>query len=108
MVEQGTYDQLVNKGGAFSRLLQEFSGQNGDDDDPSVETELEQTKAAEKKQLKKDVTLKEVKQKLDLKNLGKAAGTGKIEGRLMKAEKRTIGSIDYRGRSFRSSLIRVS
>ncbi|KAG8946658.1 hypothetical protein FRC04_011552 [Tulasnella sp. 424] len=86
IVEQGTYDELVGNGQAFSRLLHEFSGkqQHSEVDDGDVETAKKDKK----------VTLGEVKRKLDLKNLGKAAGSGKIEGRLLKAEKRSTGSID--------------
>ncbi|KAG8982744.1 hypothetical protein FRB90_006577, partial [Tulasnella sp. 427] len=91
IVEQGTYDQLVKNGQAFSRLLQEFSGQrHGPKDDETVEEELSE----KSKKKKSEVTLSEFRKKIDLKTLGKAVGTGKIEGRLMKSEKRSVGSIE--------------
>ncbi|KAG8903099.1 hypothetical protein FRC01_009328, partial [Tulasnella sp. 417] len=82
IVEQGTYDQLVQNGRAFSQLLQEFSGKRaGNKDDETVEEELDGVTK------KNEVALSEARRKLDLKTLGKAAGTGRIEGRLMKSEK---------------------
>jgi ATP-binding cassette subfamily C (CFTR/MRP) protein 1 len=92
IVEQGTYDTLVANGAAFARLLQEFSGSQtrGSDEADEGMVTIEGKKAPKRRAS----TLQEVRQKLDMKNLGKAAGTGKIEGRLMKAEKRTVGSID--------------
>ncbi|KAG9048922.1 hypothetical protein FS837_011659 [Tulasnella sp. UAMH 9824] len=86
IVEQGTYEELVGNGQAFSRLLQEFSGKQ--------QQRSEEADGGVKISKDKKETLNEARQKLDLKNLGKAAGTGKIEGRLLKAEKRATGSID--------------
>ncbi|KAG8971979.1 hypothetical protein FRC05_010514, partial [Tulasnella sp. 425] len=89
IAEQGTYDELGQNGQAFSRLLQEFSGQRTENKgDETIEEELEE-KAKENEN-----TLLEARRKIDLKTLGKAVGTGKIEGRLMKSEKRSIGSIE--------------
>lgn len=59
--------------------------------DETVEEELGE-KAKEN-----EVALLEARRKIDLKTLGKAVGTGKIEGRLMKSEKRSIGSIEKKG-----------
>lgn len=89
IVEQGTYEELVGNGQAFSRLLQEFSGKQ--------QESIEEVDGEENISKDKKETLKEARQKLDLKSLGKAAGTGKIEGRLLKAEKRSTGSIDKGG-----------
>ncbi|KAG8987811.1 hypothetical protein FRB90_003131 [Tulasnella sp. 427] len=91
IVEQGTYDELSNNGQAFSRLLQEFSGKQQKQDEEIEDDKVETVKRDQKQ------VLNEVRQKLDLKNLGKAAGTGKVEGRLLKAEKRSTGSIDKKG-----------
>ena len=96
IVEQGTYDQLVHNGAAFSKLLQEFSGMSGNGKETEEETVEGELDAVEKT---KEATLSDVKRKLDLKLVGNAAGKGRIEGRLMKAEKRTTGSIDAEGES---------
>ncbi|KAG8899627.1 hypothetical protein FRB99_006523 [Tulasnella sp. 403] len=96
IVEQGTYDQLVENGAAFSKLLQEFSGKRTQPQgmDDSEEPDLEESRKAQTRATDRRIVLKETRKKLDLKLLGKAVGTGKVEGRLMKAEKRTTGSID--------------
>ncbi|KAG8892355.1 hypothetical protein FRC00_012209, partial [Tulasnella sp. 408] len=89
IVEQGTYDQLVQNGQAFSQLLQEFSGKRTrNKNDETVEEELQDMTK------KNGIALSEARRKIDLKTLGKAVGTGKIEGRLMKSEKRSVGSIE--------------
>lgn len=89
IVEQGTYDELVKKGQAFSCLLQEFSGAKAEE---PAEDEIETSGK------KKQVTLEDVKRKAE--DVEKATGKGRLEGRLMKAEKRTIGSIDTDGAYF--------
>ncbi|KAG8995316.1 hypothetical protein FRB94_009288 [Tulasnella sp. JGI-2019a] len=99
IVEQGTYHQLVNANGgngAFARLTTEFSidiqRAEGDADmEGETQVEAAKVKAATK------MSVEEVKRKVGEKIGGKAAGTGKIEGRLMKAEKRSIGSIQTSG-----------
>ncbi|KAG8983844.1 hypothetical protein FRB90_005701, partial [Tulasnella sp. 427] len=85
---------LSNNGQAFSRLLQEFSGKQQKQDEEIEDDKVETVKRDQKQ------VLNEARQKLDLKNLGKAAGTGKVEGRLLKAEKRSTGSIDKKGERF--------
>ncbi|KAG8995314.1 hypothetical protein FRB94_009286 [Tulasnella sp. JGI-2019a] len=98
IVEQGTYHQLVNFNGgkgAFARLLTEFSmGAWQAEGEADIEEGLDeiQVEAAKVKAVTK-MSVEEVKRKVGEKIGGKAAGTGKIEGRLMKAEKRSIGSI---------------
>ncbi|KZW00021.1 ABC protein [Exidia glandulosa HHB12029] len=79
IAEFGTYDTLMQNGGTFSRLIAEFGGEHKNDDEDEVEDE------------KKQITASGVKK--STKGAGKAAGTGKIEGRLIVAEKRTIGAL---------------
>ncbi|KAG8870466.1 hypothetical protein FRB97_009732 [Tulasnella sp. 331] len=99
IVEQGTYQELINANGgkgAFARLLNEFSsGVREAKDEGDVEEGMDEieVQAAMKVKAATKMSVAEVKRKVDEKTRGKAAGTGKIEGRLMKVEKRSIGSI---------------
>jgi ABC-type multidrug transport system ATPase subunit len=83
IAEQGSYDQLVENEGAFARLIKEFGG--------GAEEEEDEDKAKPAIEAPKIVGHKSAK------TVGKAAGTGKIEGRLIKAEKRTGGSLGVNG-----------
>ncbi|EJD47908.1 ABC protein [Auricularia subglabra TFB-10046 SS5] len=76
IAETGTFDALMQGGGAFSRLITEFGG--------------EQDKKQEEEEAEEAV-LEPVKK--STKGAGKAAGTGKLEGRLIIAEKRTTGAV---------------
>lgn len=82
IAEQGTFDTLMHNGGAFSRLIAEFGGDHDKKEDEDEEEQEPVTLAAVKKSTK---------------GVGKAAGTGRIEGRLIVAEKRTIGALKMNG-----------
>lgn len=101
IVEQGTYDELVNENsgeGAFARLLAEFSLSSREEaGEGDVEENLDVQEEQAGVVALPLLTVEEVKAKAQEKLGGKAAGTGKIEGRLMKAESRTVGSIDMTG-----------
>ncbi|KAG8935993.1 hypothetical protein FRC02_005189 [Tulasnella sp. 418] len=80
--EQGTYNELVNGDGSFARLLKEHSGKASEGQNAPQELDrLPET------------TVEEVRLKMDQNAISKLAGTGKIEGRLIKAEKRNTGAI---------------
>jgi ATP-binding cassette subfamily C (CFTR/MRP) protein 1 len=83
-VEQGTYNELMRANGAFKKLVQEYGGQR---EEQWEEDEIEAEKALEV------VTKPAVNLKITKKMMGSAAGTGKLEGRLMKGEVRKTGSV---------------
>ncbi|KAJ6454129.1 ABC protein [Mycena sanguinolenta] len=75
ITEEGTYAQLIARGGEFARLDREFGGRkSADDDDPQIQV----------------VSVEEAKKKSE-----GAKGTGKIEGRLMVKEARTTGGVAW-------------
>lgn len=78
IAEKGTYAELLSAGGTLARLVEFGSGEgqlNATEDENSQPKDL------------KPVT----------KEGAKIAGTGGLEGKLMKAEKRTIGSVKWAG-----------
>jgi ABC-type multidrug transport system ATPase subunit len=108
--EEGTYEDLIKKEGPFFQLMKEFGGEganidegeNGAEDEKKEEwlktpqvavfTPDADTRAQEARDT--EAALKGGKGKYQVSHaIGKAAGTGKLEGRLMISEKRTVGSI---------------
>lgn len=73
--EAGTYTELMEREGEFQRLIQEFAG--GKSNNESEKTEEETVKPQKKK-------------------TEKTAGTGKGQGRLISAEKRSTGSVSWK------------
>ncbi|EJU01052.1 ABC protein [Dacryopinax primogenitus] len=93
IAEQGTYDQLVASKGTFSRLAKQFAGEAEEQrrrEELEEEREAEEGKPAEKKP---ELTTEAVRLKMEKIAVGTAAGTGKLEGRLIQAEKRKTGSV---------------
>lgn len=87
---QGKYQDLMAQNSSFSRLMQEFGGQE------RREEEKEEQEEAVEGPSKQQAMIDEEKVKSDSKQrLG--AGTGKLEGRLMVAEKRSTGSVSWGG-----------
>lgn len=86
-VEQGTYAELMRHDGSFKKLVQEYGGQ----EEEQVE-QVEQEEVREGKSLE-SLTRPVRGQKVTKEMMGKAAGTGKLEGRLMKGEVRKTGSV---------------
>jgi hypothetical protein len=82
IAEQGTYEQLLRAGGAFARLVEEFGSGEGQKNEEPVDEKIEATCKDSKSAVKKH---------------SRAAGTGKLEGKLMQAEKRTTGSVEWTG-----------
>ncbi|KAF5327366.1 hypothetical protein D9619_004466 [Psilocybe cf. subviscida] len=89
IAEQGTYQQLIEANGEFARLDKEFGG--GD----SIEQSDDNSEDADQKQ-------GDLKEKLAMKSRLAAAGTGKLEGKLIVKEHRTTGSIS--GKVYRAYL----
>lgn len=84
ITEQGTYEQLIVKGGEFARLDKEFGGQNEDrrslDSEATAEEEFEAPK----------VNIESVKMKSE--GAGKRGeGTGKAEGKVCLSPEKYIG-----------------
>jgi ABC-type multidrug transport system ATPase subunit len=88
ITESGTYDELISRGGDFARLDMEFGGHasDGEDDD-----QAEDVIAPQKGATVDDAKLKSEKAR------EKATGSGKLEGRLIVKEKRSTGSVSWRG-----------
>lgn len=101
VAEQGTYVDLMSKDGPFARLMNEFGGEQDEKEDGANEEETQDEDA--KAQAKRDEAAQADGGKgrfLASKAIGKAAGTGKIEGRLIRSEKRTVGSLSREGTFF--------
>jgi len=101
IAEQGTYIDLMSKDGPFARLLKEFGGEQDGKQEGTVDEEIQD--ADTKAQAKRDEAAETDGGKrrfLASKAIGKAAGTGKVEGRLIRSEKRTVGSLSKEGAFF--------
>ncbi|KAJ6537690.1 P-loop containing nucleoside triphosphate hydrolase protein [Mycena capillaripes] len=81
ITEVGTYPELIARGGEFARLDREFGGAE------AKEGEGEEGEEAPQVQV---VSVEDVKARSN-----GAAGTGKIEGKLMVKEKRTTGGVAW-------------
>lgn len=81
IAEAGTYSELLARhDGAFSRLMQDFGG---------AKTDKQEQVRADEEEMAIETAAPEVAPttvKLTKKLMGKAAGTGKLEGRLMISE----------------------
>ncbi|KAH7335823.1 ABC protein [Rhizoctonia solani] len=78
IAEQGTYEQLLQAGGAFAKLVEDFGKGKGREKDEALQEVQEESKPKSKSEKSR-----------------KAAGTGKLEGKLMMSEKRTTGSVEW-------------
>lgn len=99
IMEEGTYDELIKKEGPFSKLMKEFGGEGSAEEELPTDQAIVDgdTKAQEKRDL--DVKGAGKNRYQVSQAIGKAAGTGKLEGRLIQSERRTTGSIS-RGSKF--------
>lgn len=91
----------MSKDGPFARLMKEFGGEQDGKGERTDEGEFQDADA--KAQAKRDEAAEADGGKgrfLASKAIGKAAGTGKIEGRLIRSEKRTVGSLSKDGAFF--------
>ncbi|KAI0956120.1 hypothetical protein AcV7_006609 [Taiwanofungus camphoratus] len=87
--EHGTFDDLVKNEKEFSQLIREFGGAAQHDEEISAEEEAMDTPHG-----KPVPVIDEAKIKYDSAKRS-AAGTGKLEGRLIVPEKRTTGSVSW-------------
>nr|XP_018264326.1 uncharacterized protein I303_02491 [Kwoniella dejecticola CBS 10117]OBR86484.1 hypothetical protein I303_02491 [Kwoniella dejecticola CBS 10117] len=81
--EQGSFAELSQSGGAASKLFAEFGGREEEKEERQASSGPEPESEAVEKQT----------QLLSNKSMGKAVGTGKLEGRLMVSEIRKTGSV---------------
>ena len=87
IAEQGTYSEMMASDGAFAHLIADFGGAQ---EDQREEGDAREENAIE--QLDRVVDDKKLV-RLSRKAMGKAAGTGKLEGRLTVDEIRKTGSV---------------
>ncbi|ORY27673.1 P-loop containing nucleoside triphosphate hydrolase protein [Naematelia encephala] len=90
VVEEGSFNQLITASGPFAYLMANFGG-------VAEKREAEEA-AAEEEAIEEvpDEKHKEAIVRLTRRHMGKAAGTGKLEGRLMVSETRKTGSVGRR------------
>ena len=92
VVEEGTYADLSEKKGAFAALMIEFGGQKAEE--TTEELIADEIEVTERKGLRRRDTAAESKAQAYDKSAAKlAAGTGKLEGRLVQQETRNTGTI---------------
>ncbi|KAF9565380.1 ABC protein, partial [Agrocybe pediades] len=90
IAEKGTYQELVQAQGEFARLDKEFGGNTPEHNEGSEEIHIEEQIEEQKKKAVSNSTRRQ------------AAGTGKLEGKLIVREQRTTGSIS--GKVYKSYL----
>ena len=83
LTEQGTFHELIAADGEFARLHKEYGGSD--------------SQPTEKQQATSIAVAEDVKSKLRS-AYKRAAGTGKLEGKLVVKEQRTTGSISRQGK----------
>lgn len=91
--EQGTFDELMQNEKEFARLMKEFGGSGTQEEEEDIEEQ-----AIEEPRGKPVKTVNEAKIREDAAKRA-AAGTGKLEGRLIVPEKRTTGSVSWKSKS---------
>lgn len=88
---QGKYEDLLADDDTFARLMKQFGGEGKHEE----EVEKEEVAMEGKLPPQADVADAKMKSQSDQNRLG--AGSGKLEGRLIVAEKRTTGSVSWKG-----------
>lgn len=96
--EQGTYSELIDAGGVFSVLVRDF-GHGGSLEPLSNEPDEEMDSYPADK-----IDTHILPASTTFKSRGKAEGTGKMEGFLIRAEQRKHGAISKSGRETVKSL----
>lgn len=95
IAEQGTYEELLRAGESFARLVDEFGNAEGRQNQAENETKTK-TKIDEGEESKPEYVAKAK---------ANVTGTGKLEGKLMRAEKRKTGSVEWAGKRIYSSWV---
>lgn len=97
--EQGTYQTLVHNNGEFARLIKEFGGNIQREEEVEEEEEAMGFTGT-----RPTAKIGEAKFKtISIQRAG--AGTGKLEGRLIAAEKRTTGSMSWGSECFNFDML---
>lgn len=103
VVESGTYEELMQRGGEFARLDKEYGGRSQelqerrDGDEVQIMVDSDAESGVETTgMITHGVTIEAVKLKA-ARARELAAGTGKLEGRLIVQERRTTGSVSWKG-----------
>ncbi|OCF34538.1 hypothetical protein I316_03579 [Kwoniella heveanensis BCC8398] len=92
LVGQGTFSELSRGEGAVTRLLAEYGG---DHEDPADDSDSDTALPVEMTDKPKEILQSKIA-KLTKDHIKKAAGTGKLEGRLMVSEVRKTGSVGWK------------
>ncbi|KAL4079849.1 P-loop containing nucleoside triphosphate hydrolase protein [Scleroderma yunnanense] len=103
IAESGTYEELMRKGSEFARLDRKYGGRSqghgdggGDGDEICiVEHDMEELGADAVELTKQGIMIEAVKLK-SVRAREKAAGTGKLGGRLIVKEQRSSGSVSWK------------
>ncbi|KAG1781882.1 ABC protein [Suillus placidus] len=85
ITENGTYEELISRGGDFARLDLEFGGHVSEENDEGQ---------AEEVTPQTGITIEDVKLKSEQVR-EEATGSGKLEGRLIVKERRSTGSVPW-------------
>lgn len=93
IVEEGTYHDLVEAKGAFHQLMVEFGGAK--EEQKEEEAGKEEAVIEEGSSGHTLITENQKTEAYDKSLAKSAAGTGRLEGRLMSQEKRVVGSIGW-------------
>ena len=95
IVEEGTYEQLSLKQGAFATLMRDYGGAKAATEEEQAADEEKAIDAVHEDDSRKTQDIDDAR-KANAKSEAKAAqGSGRLEGRLMQQEKRTTGSIGW-------------
>ena len=111
VVESGTYEELMGSGGDFARFDKEYGGddqgpQEHDEDNirpgdaDKVTAEGDMSSAEMMWLMTQGITIEAVKPKVVQRIREQAAGSGKLEGRLIVQEQRRTGSLSWEGTFF--------
>ena len=92
IVEEGTYYGLVDKKGPFSRLVQEYGGAKSNAKEVDIDLEED---AVDEGPSRVAINRNEKERAVDKAAASLAAGSGKLEGRLIAQEKRNTGKISF-------------
>ncbi|WVQ94366.1 hypothetical protein IAU59_001445 [Kwoniella sp. CBS 9459] len=92
IVGRGTFNELSRGNGSVQRLLAEYGGSAGD---PADDSDADTALPLEEVNKPKEVLQSKIA-KLTKDHIKRAAGTGKLEGRLMVSEVRKTGSVGWK------------
>lgn len=92
IVAQGKYQDLIAGNATFARLMAEFGGSEKREEQEEEAEEAVSGPSDQQLQIDEEKIKSESRRRV-------GAGSGKLEGRLIVAEKRSTGSVSWKGRS---------